>query len=889
MASYPVGDLPAVSDALEHLREVDKELRDDGGPFSAEASFHLSKITAALTHLEGYQRAAQEGLEAETTENRRLARRINQTKETTRQDILADVAAARTCGAAERDQLQGELMDVSRLLGATAERQEDLARQNETLQAEQAQARGEHQALAAALNHQLSITKALQTRLHRSREQTEELASCSVRAERDKTNLQRGMELERQAFTVRREGACREVERAEEQIKQQKQGVRRARRAVAGVRGAQRGAQQRWNELTFQMATLESSLQQVTASRSQCEEELERHRQTHRQLREKKELLRKDLQESKVTSGALIQRLREEIQALERDAQEARASGALHGDSLAGVCGTWAQQQEEESKARAEHLRAQQQLHRSTLQLQQRAAAIARRREEVREMEEQMAALGRAGAASQRLLERDLQEMSSTLEEQRRSALHWEEEKEKLAQLLEAARRRQEEREARLTSDLGRSRRRWRSRASGRDLCWGSVQLSPEEEETQEEDGSACGLYNQAAERVSQVSASTSGGGAERRCCGGWRRLVRGDARGFSSAVCPMGGGASGAYGPALPPELDPEFCQEKSDPLELLRQCEEALGEGPPRLHRNFTSIGDGANGPGGRMRVMQWNILAQALGEGLDSFVRCPPEALSWSRRKYLILEEILGHRPHILCLQEVDHYHDTLQPVLAGLGYGSSFCPKPWSPCLQVEGNNGPDGCALFFDHKRYDFLDSVNIRLSAMKIPTNQVAVATVLRCRSTGKRVCVAVTHLKARSGWERLRGGRAPTSCVTSTPWSRSTAAAGPASALQPPAAHLRRLQRRPHRGGVPPLLSLAVRLDSAYKKLSRGGLTEPEYTTWKIRPCWTCPPRSRSGPAGCRPSATPPTTSPWCATSASRSSEEEEEEATWRRRSRAR
>uniref|UniRef100_H3D476 Nocturnin n=1 Tax=Tetraodon nigroviridis TaxID=99883 RepID=H3D476_TETNG len=266
---------------------------------------------------------------------------------------------------------------------------------------------------------------------------------------------------------------------------------------------------------------------------------------------------------------------------------------------------------------------------------------------------------------------------------------------------------------------------------------------------------------------------------------------------------------------------------QEKSDPLELLRQCEEALGEGPPRLHRNFTSIGDGANGPGGRMRVMQWNILAQAaLGEGLDSFVRCPPEALSWSRRKYLILEEILGHRPHILCLQEVDHYHDTLQPVLAGLGYGSSFCPKPWSPCLQVEGNNGPDGCALFFDHKRYDFLDSVNIRLSAMKIPTNQVAVATVLRCRSTGKRVCVAVTHLKARSGWERLRGQGADL---------------------------LRHIHALVQKHGLPLLIcgdfnaapteevyrrfSASVRLDSAYKKLSRGGLTEPEYTTWKIRP----------------------------------------------------
>lgn len=113
-------------------------------------------------------------------------------------------------------------------------------------------------------------------------------------------------------------------------------------------------------------------------------------------------------------------------------------------------------------------------------------------------------------------------------------------------------------------------------------------------------------------------------------------------------------------------------------------------------------------------------------ALGEGLDSFVQCPLEALKWSRRKYLILEEILTYRPHILCLQEVDHYYDTLKPVLVGLGYSSNFCPKPWSPCLDVEGNNGPDGCALFFDQSRFELLESVNVRLSAMRIPTNQVS-------------------------------------------------------------------------------------------------------------------------------------------------------------------
>lgn len=125
-------------------------------------------------------------------------------------------------------------------------------------------------------------------------------------------------------------------------------------------------------------------------------------------------------------------------------------------------------------------------------------------------------------------------------------------------------------------------------------------------------------------------------------------------------------------------------------------------------------------------------------ALGEGLDNFVMCPLEALSWSRRKYLIMEEVLTYRPHIVCMQEVDHYYDTLQPVLAGLGYSSHFCPKPWSPCLGVEGNNGPDGCALFYDESRFELLDSVNIRLSAMRIPTNQVGEKKFfVRCSISG--------------------------------------------------------------------------------------------------------------------------------------------------------
>uniref|UniRef100_A0A3Q3W3B6 Nocturnin n=1 Tax=Mola mola TaxID=94237 RepID=A0A3Q3W3B6_MOLML len=295
-----------------------------------------------------------------------------------------------------------------------------------------------------------------------------------------------------------------------------------------------------------------------------------------------------------------------------------------------------------------------------------------------------------------------------------------------------------------------------------------------------------------------------------------------------------MGEGASRLYNsltqtlsstsplPLPAPHLDPHPPELKgSDPAELLRRCEEALGDEPPRLHRKFTYLNDGDGAPSSTIRVMQWNVLAQALGEGLDSFVQCPPEALSWSRRKYLILEELLTHRPHILCLQEVDHYHDTLQPVLAGLGYGSNFCPKPWSPCLDVEGNNGPDGCALFFDQTRYEFLDSVSIRLSAMRIPTNQVAVVTMLRCRNTGRCVCAVVTHLKARSGWEWLRNAQG-SDLLRYIQNLVQKHAAGPDVPLLicgdfnavPTEEVYRRFTASP------------LGLDSAYKKLSEDGLT---------------------------------------------------------------
>ncbi|XP_038550453.1 nocturnin-like [Micropterus salmoides] len=326
-----------------------------------------------------------------------------------------------------------------------------------------------------------------------------------------------------------------------------------------------------------------------------------------------------------------------------------------------------------------------------------------------------------------------------------------------------------------------------------------------------------------------------------------------------ASPVCPMGGSSSRLFGslaqslnsgplpqPDLYTEENPDHDLDRDlaeiDPDQLLRECEEALQRRPARPHRDMVY-------PGGMMpcrhkhnppiRVMQWNILAQALGEGKDGFIRCPLDALNWQERKYLILEEILTYRPDILCLQEVDHYYDTFQPIMASLGYHGSFLPKPWSPCLDVEQNNGPDGCALFYRRSRFSLQATSHLRLSAVMLPTNQVAIVQTLICQVTGRRLCVAVTHLKARSGWERLRSAQGADllqslRSITSGGGSNSQSQAVSGTI---PLVVCGDFNAEPSEDVYQRFSSSPLGLNSAYKLLSSDGQREPAYTTWKIRP----------------------------------------------------
>ncbi|ESO93950.1 hypothetical protein LOTGIDRAFT_95897, partial [Lottia gigantea] len=154
---------------------------------------------------------------------------------------------------------------------------------------------------------------------------------------------------------------------------------------------------------------------------------------------------------------------------------------------------------------------------------------------------------------------------------------------------------------------------------------------------------------------------------------------------------------------------------------------------------------------------RVMQWNMLAQALSQGTDNFVKCPAEALSWDNRKLHIMEEILTHNPTILCLQEVDQFN-FLEKELGKVGYKGTFCKKPFSPCLDITPNFGPDGCAVFWKTSEVKEVKVENYIIKQKEnYDTNQICILCCMKLKNIDSDIFVAVTHLKAKKYFNELR------------------------------------------------------------------------------------------------------------------------------------
>lgn len=460
MASCLVPDLPAVTVALEHIKELDWQLKEDGGAFSAAVSVHLMEISAAVSELEAEWRAAHERLEVESTENGNLRRQVSELKERMSQEVMAEVAAVRAVNVEEIEQLCKDLREVSQRLEFTSEKQEALVSQNKELCPEREQVKAEHDEVVTALNAQITFKCALQEKLEQTLGQTEELKRCIAAVEQEKVRREQSIALERQEFTVKQEKLSKEVEAVEGQIKKQKRAMRKSRRELDKAIEKKQEACDRLSELTLQVGRLQSSSQMLSTSRYQGKVQLETERQKQLEMKQQRELLKKERQQLREAFKVSVQCLEEEISRVEGEIEKVESSGHQHHDSLAQVAKKFTSQQNTESRIRAEHVQVSQQLEHSERLQEEQISWLVKHRQEITEMDKRVAELLEADAISKLTFERECKEVRRSVDIAARNIRHCEEERNRLGKLLEEKKKEQAEHEARVNLDIGRGRRR---------------------------------------------------------------------------------------------------------------------------------------------------------------------------------------------------------------------------------------------------------------------------------------------------------------------------------------------------------------------------------------------------------------------------------------------
>ncbi|KXT03138.1 hypothetical protein AC578_7703 [Pseudocercospora eumusae] len=196
----------------------------------------------------------------------------------------------------------------------------------------------------------------------------------------------------------------------------------------------------------------------------------------------------------------------------------------------------------------------------------------------------------------------------------------------------------------------------------------------------------------------------------------------------------------------------------------ELIRYLREQAPTPDPPTDRAWIPLTEEQSDETDTFSLLSWNILCDRAATAA-MYGYTPSEALSWQRRRAMILDELRGRQADIMCLQEMDmeNYNEFFRPNLASDDYKGVFWPKSRAQTMQEREAKVVDGSAIFFKNSKYILLDKQLIVFSQEAIrrpdmkgehdvynrvmPRDHVAVIAFLENRATGSRVIVANTHL----------------------------------------------------------------------------------------------------------------------------------------------
>ncbi|KAL3672486.1 hypothetical protein V7S43_001784 [Phytophthora oleae] len=145
---------------------------------------------------------------------------------------------------------------------------------------------------------------------------------------------------------------------------------------------------------------------------------------------------------------------------------------------------------------------------------------------------------------------------------------------------------------------------------------------------------------------------------------------------------------------------------------------------------------------------RIMSFNVLADYLVQNdCEKDPDKRQQKYDWEYRSVRLVKEILSWSPHIVNLQEVDHFEDFFEPKLKKAGFVGV--------CKRRTGETTHDGCAIFVKKSMFRIVSSQPIEYHVPGHPMldrHNIALTAVIEAKnsvngSDPARLVVANTHL----------------------------------------------------------------------------------------------------------------------------------------------
>ncbi|KAL0969717.1 hypothetical protein UPYG_G00231370 [Umbra pygmaea] len=437
MASCLVPDFPAVHAALEHLVDLDKQLNDEGFPFSPEASHHLREIAATITELETSRRAAHENLEVESIETSKLRHQVQNIHDDVQKEISVCVAAARNTNMGQITQLKDELNSIVQETESMEKKQEILEKQNAILYPERELAKGDYENVVNQLNYQLSEKANKQILLNETMNEIRKVKAKISDVETAKVKLVEDMIQETKSFSETKEKLERECAQAVNNLQDQKKHNSKRRRQRDTVLSELLDKEGKNAELKKRIVQLEQSISRLTAYEIQSKNHLVDEINKLEELSSQKELLEKELTELRMAFELKMQALQEKIKEVDVEWEKGQIVNTIHLESIAKLSDSFKAQRTEQDDVMVENHNVSRRLEMSQLILDELVASIAKHNSEIREMEEEIKQLHQANIVNADLSERNLEDLHGQLDKDKKSIGMFEVEKEELCQSLE--------------------------------------------------------------------------------------------------------------------------------------------------------------------------------------------------------------------------------------------------------------------------------------------------------------------------------------------------------------------------------------------------------------------------------------------------------------------